>query len=352
MTLWTSFTRADEPAHAACEPRGGITPICGFTAPEDIDALPDGSALIVGSLGRWGSKLGGGIQVYYPGDGTIGTLYQSGDQHIAPGARDDAWGDPACAAPPATFSAHGLHVSARDDGTFTLLAVNHSERESVEWFQLQRNATGRLTATWRGCVIVDEPWWINDVAMAADGSFVATHMMPRDQAATMLDRSPADGVKSGALVSWQRGAGWRRIPGTDGALPNGVQVSADGRVVYVDLYLENAVAAFARDSGRELWRASVGGAPDNMSITPSGDLLVAVHPVPLATIRDTCLSKSLELCELPFIVYAIESGTGAVREVHAGGGAPIGGVTVAVESGGHIYLGAYAGNRIGRMPAR
>jgi sugar lactone lactonase YvrE len=178
-------------------------------------------------------------------------------------------------------------------------------------------------------VIVDEPLWINDVAMLADGGFVATHMMSRTLAATMLDRPAADGVKSGAVVTWQRGKGWKKIPGPEGALPNGVQASRDGRTIYVDLYLENAVAAFERDTGRLLWRAPVGGAPDNMSITPDGNLLVSTHPISLAQIRDGCLSKSLELCELPFIVYGVNATTGAVHQVHAGSGAPIGGVTVA-----------------------
>jgi PQQ enzyme repeat len=352
VILSGQFTHAAEPAATACEPHGGITPICGFTAPEDIDALPDGGALIVGSLGRWGSTLGGGIKAYYPSDERIDTLYSSGAQHAAAAAADGSWGDPTCLAPPATFSAHGLHVSARDDGTFTLLVVNHSERESVEWFQLRRDASGRLAATWRGCVMIETPLWINDVAMFPGGGFVATHMMSHAEGATMLDRPPADGVKSGWVVTWQQQEGWQKIPGTDGALPNGVQVSRDGRVVYVDLYLENTVAAFDRTTGRELWRTPVAGAPDNLSITPSGKLLVTAHPVPLARIRDECLSQSLNLCELPFIIYSLDADTGAARELHAGGGEPIGGVTVAVESGGQIYLGAYAGNRIGRMPAR
>jgi hypothetical protein len=72
----------------------------------------------------------------------------------------------------------------------------------------------------------------------------------------------------------------------------------------------------------------------------------------LARIRDECLSHAIELCELPFIVYSLDAITGAARQIHAGGGAPIGGATVAVESDGQIYLGAYAGNRIGRIPAQ
>lgn len=350
MLMGPALAQAGQPTIASCEPLHGITPICGFAAPEDLDVLPDGSALIVGSLGRWDGTKSGGIQVYYPHNGQIDTLYTSGDQSSATRATDGTWGDPTCPGPPAKFSAHGLHVSSRDDGSYTLLAVNHTARESVEWFQLQRDAAGHLSATWRGCVIVDEPLWINDVAMLADGGFVATHMMSRALAATLLDRPPADGVKSGALVTWQRGVGWRKIPGTEGALPNGVQASRDGRTIYVDMYLENTVAAFARDTGRLLWRASLGGAPDNVSIRPDGNLLVSTHPVSLARIRDECLSKSVDLCELPFIVYGVNASTGAVRELHAGAGAPIGGVTVAVESRGQIYFGAYAGNRIGRMP--
>ncbi len=352
MILFAQLVGAAELSPSACEARGGITPICGFSAPEDIDALPDGSALIVGALGRWGSNLGGGIQAYYPRENRIDTLYASGAQVTPSTDAEGAWGDPTCRTPPVTFSAHGLHLSPREEGTYTLLVVNHSERESVEWFQLRRDESGRLAATWRGCVIVEAPLWINDVAMLPNGGFVATHMTARSEAASMLDRKPADGVKSGWVVTWQRKDGWRKIPGTDGALPNGVQVSRDGEIVYVDLYLENAVAAFERGTGREIWRTSLAGAPDNLSITPSDRLLVTAHPVSLARIRDECLTQTIDLCELPFIVYSLDAATGAARELYAGSGAPIGGATVAVESDGQIYLGAYAGNRIGRMIAQ
>jgi len=75
MIMCAQSTQAEPPAREAL---GGITPTCEFAAPEDIEALPDGSALIVGSLGRRDGTLGGGIQVYYPRDGQIDTIYMIG----------------------------------------------------------------------------------------------------------------------------------------------------------------------------------------------------------------------------------------------------------------------------------
>ena len=87
-SMCSMHAQAEPTAHASCEALGGITPICGFAPPEDIDALPDGSALIVGALGRWDGSQGGGIQVYYPRDGRIDTLYTSGDQSTAADTAD------------------------------------------------------------------------------------------------------------------------------------------------------------------------------------------------------------------------------------------------------------------------
>jgi hypothetical protein len=43
-------------------------------------------------------------------------------------------------------------------------------------------------------------------------------MMPREIAETLFDRPPGDGVETGYIAEWQRGTGFRKIPGTDGAL--------------------------------------------------------------------------------------------------------------------------------------
>ena len=211
-----------------------------------------------------------------------------------------------------------------------------------------------FAARWRGCVIVDEPLWVNDVAMlpgSAGGGFVATHMMPREIADTLFDRPPNDQLATGYNVQWQPDTGWTKIEGTEGALPNGVALSPDGRVLYTNHYLANQVVAYNRESGERLWTASVDGAPDNLSFTPDGQLLLPVHRVSLRRLRDECMLKRDPFCGLAFAVYRIDPSDGAVTLVHESEGPPFGAATVAVQVGDAIYMGSAAGTRLGRIAA-
>ncbi|MFT4562012.1 MAG: outer membrane protein assembly factor BamB, partial [Gammaproteobacteria bacterium] len=210
---------------------------------------------------------------------------------------------------------------------------------------------GEFSARWRGCVIVAEDLWINDIAMLADGGFVATHMMQRAQASTIFDRQPRDRQATGYLVQWHKSAGWKQIAGTEGALPNGIQLSSDDQVIYTNHYMANEVVAYELATGKRLWTSAVRGAPDNMSLTPDGRLLVSAQLADLITIRDQCLLRTDPICTIGFAVYSLDTRDGSVTEVVESQGPPFGGATIAVEAGGFIYLGAFSGNRIARIPA-
>lgn len=289
----------------------------------------------------------GDLRVLRLSDGEITVVYPPDTaESPGPGA---GWGDPTCPGPPSEgFAAHGIHLSQGHTGVLTLLVVNHTGREAIEWFELDVDG-GDYRAAWRGCVVVDEPYWVNDVAMLPGGGLVASHMMPREIAATLFDRPPNDRVESGFNIEWQPGRGWQKIAGTEGALPNGVQVSADGAVLYSNHYLSNQVVAYRRSNGERLWVASVEGAPDNMSIAPDGRLLVATHLASLRSIRDECMLKPASYCGLPFAVFSIDAETGDAEKIFQSEGPPFGGSTVAVQSGEAIFLGSFAGNRIGRI---
>lgn len=325
------------------EARNAMDTLPGFHSPEDIDVVAGGAALVVGSFNLEGDN--GDLRMYYPTSGEVEVIYVPSDRDKVTAAKN--WGAPHCPGPPPGFAAHGIHVSRNPAGTYTLLAVNHTGREAVEWFEL-REETGRFSAEWRGCVPVDKPYWINDVAALPDGGFVASHMMPREEANTMLARLPNDGIESGYVIEWGPAIGWRKVPGTDGALPNGIQVSVDGTVIYNNHYLGNRVVAVARGNGRRLWTATVEGGPDNISITPSGDLLVVTHLASLAAIGD-CLTRPAEVCPLGYTVHRVDAATGDARRIFRGGDTAFGGATVAVQLDDAVYLGTFAGTRIGRI---
>jgi len=338
---------ADDVSGDACISENGITPICGFESPEDIEVTPGGDALIVGGFNL--DNANGDIRVLDLGTNRIEVIFDP-DAANYPPAPVPGWGDPACPGAPSGFAAHGIHLSANAMGSLTLLVVNHTSREAIEVFEITERGAA-MKAAWRGCVIVDPPLWVNDVAMLGDGALVASHMMPRETAHTMFDRPPDDDVETGYLVEWGAATGWTIIPNSEGALPNGVQVSPDGRTIFNNHYLGNQVVAIDRESGERLWTATMTAAPDNMSITADGQLLVAMHRVSLRAIRDECMLRPLPWCGLGFAVAYIDPESGQVTPVIESGGPSFGGTTVAVETGGSIYLGTFAGNRIGRIPA-
>ncbi len=87
-----------------------------------------------------------------------------------------------------------------------------------------------------------------------------------------------------------------------------------------------------------------------MSITPDGTLLIANH---LASLKEIlgCIEEPGEYCGLPFALHYIDPESGAATQIFESEGPPFGGSTVAVETGGYIYMGSFDGDRIGRIPA-
>lgn len=335
------FSSFGDAADATVRP--DITIIDGFRAPEDIDILVDADALIISGYTVSGN---GDLRVFHPESGKIDVVYEPSIEDFDSGEML-AWGAPNCPGPPLGFAPHGIHVSQNGAGTYTLLAVNHTSREAVEWFEIEP-AEDTFTAKWRGCVLVDEPYWINDVAALPDGGFVASHMMPRELASEAFKRQPNDGIKSGYVIEWQKDRGWTKVPGTEGALPNGVQVSHDGSVVYSNHYLGNQIIAVERASGKLVWAAAVDGAPDNLSLAANGSLLAVTHLESIATIGD-CLARPDDVCAVGFVVYQVNATDGKVSEIFRGGNAYFGGATVAVELGDRIYLGTPTGSSMGQF---
>jgi hypothetical protein len=196
VLTFTAIANGVDPDPLRCVPLNGITPICGFASPEDIDVMPGAKALVVGGLGGFSlDDANGDMRILRLDDHSITTIFPP-YAHLRSSNNLAPKGDPACPGPPVGFSAHGIHVSTNIDTTLTLLVVNHTGREAIEWLEVSER-DGEFSARWRGCVIVPKELWINDVAMLADGGFVATHMMPRDQASTIFDRQPGDSEATG-----------------------------------------------------------------------------------------------------------------------------------------------------------
>lgn len=330
----------DTPARNNCEPQAGITPLCDLQRPEDLEPL-DATTLLVSEYG----SLGGA-------PGYLGLFDAADDSYrrldtTRTGKRD--WGDTDCAqSPPAALSPHGIHHSPRAPAR--VLVVNHGERESIELFELGRgDDTAERQLTWRGCVRAPEGAWLNDVAGLPDGGFVVTHMVSRELDEHELVVAERERRITGWVWRWHPQRGWSRVPGSEGGLPNGIEISDDGRVAYINEYFGDRVTALDIERGERLWQTAVSG-PDNNSFAADGSLLVASHLQGLDSVF-ACNTSRDRPCTLPYAIVALDIASGRARTVLTGGGSdPMGAATVAVQLGSDLYIGSFVGDRMVRRP--
>jgi hypothetical protein len=326
-----------------CLGEGQNQVICGLQAPEDIEILPDHTQLILSHFGGLFGESSGSLSVFNTRDNSRRILFPS---NTAPtDSETELWGDTDCKqAPGSEFSPHGIHLSQRSDGRWQLLVVNHGGRESVEFFEWLE---ADQTLQWRGCAIMPEDSYLNDVVASPEGGLIVSHMFKKhDNIAAVRSLF---GAKLGHLWYWRRDQMVSVLPGSRGSFPNGVQLSPDGKAIFVNLYGESSVVKLDRRSGAVLGKAVVQH-PDNSYWMPDGRLLVASQPMD-SFIPTLCTKVESGYCPAPFALVAVNPDSMETETLFQHKGSPMGAGTVAVEVNGKWYIGSYAGNRLLIVPA-
>lgn len=319
-------------------PVGNVLPICGMQAPEDLEPLPGGRALLV-------SEFGG--LTHGPGRLSVLDLESREVQPVYPenaprGERH--WGDPSCTAEPdARFSPHGIHLTRGPRGRQRLLVVNHGGREAVEMFEVRRTR-GAVTLQWRGCVTASPDDFLNDVATLPDGGFLVTVMMKRSDPQG-LERA-FRGEPTGYVMRWHPRRGWSRLPGSEGSLANGIQTDARGRHAFVAVLGTDQVLKLALPGGERLG-AAITGNPDNLSWTASGELLAAgMDAGSEQRSFEACKTGAEPECYAPSHVDRIDPVTMRTEKLFGYGNREMHPATVGLRIGDKLYVGSYMGNRL------
>ena len=327
-----------------CGPSGDVGYVCGVKNPEDLVLVP-GTPWIVSS----GMADGAGFYLVDSRAATA-TVLPFTAQHDASFA--------GCATPPApqSLNTHGLNIRANGPGRAKLYVVGHGAREAIEVFDI--DATGaRPTLTWRGCVPMPEGLAANSVASFADGGIVATVLfMPGTTFAdAVVDRKP-----TGAVFEWSPGkSGFTLVEGTQLPANNGIEVSADGREIYVASSGLQTIVAFSHSNPARQLRTSrpLPFTPDNVHLGPDGRLLTAgmANDVP------ECggppgpqhdIAK-LAACPRPTIAVAIDPAT--MRDTviaTTSADAKFSNATMVLTAAGQAWIGTFSGDKIARAPLR
>jgi hypothetical protein len=303
-----------------CVAGGGIQFVCKQQGPEDLVVVPGGEWVVASAFGR-----PGGVNLIRVKDRTTTKIYPADS---AKDELDQAYD--ACPGPPdaANFTSHGLSLLPGKKNVHRLFVVGHGAREAIEIFEL--DAQPKIpTLKWIGCAVAADPIGLNSVRGLPDGGFIASNFLPRggNQAATQRMMA---GEKNGELWEWHTASGWQKVAGSEAAGANGLEMSADGKTLFV--------AAWGSQS---FFRLSRGAAPPKRDEIPLG---FRVDNIRWA--RDgSILAAGQGAVET--VVVKIDPKTLAVKDVlRRPPGNGFAGGTVAVEVGSSYWVGSFAGDRI------
>ena len=308
---------------AACEAVGEVQFICGVISPEDLAIVP-GEEWVIAS----GDQEGGRIHLVNVQDKTATLLFptptrterlDAATYPTCPGPIDPQEGD--------DFRAHGLYLAAGSGGVHTLHVVHHGFRESIEVFEVDARATPPAL-TWVGCAVAPEPLGLNSVVALPEGGFVAT--------------SP----RTGDVWEWQTDSGWMRVPGSEDTVPNGLEISSDGRWLYVAGFAEAKVTRLSRgQTPVQKDVVTLSFRPDNLRMSLDGSVIFAAGPGNIQTPRDVSQETSnvatidpQTLDVQPIFQHPFIEGFAAS--------------TTAIQIGNEMWLGTYRGERIAYFPLR
>jgi len=310
-----------------CGKHGEIEILCGTNSPEDLELTPDGKFLIATQFlnqGRGGP--GGGMALFDLSKKTFSKLVITSEP-------DKSWGEPACPGPIGeALLSHGSSLAKRKGGGWALYVVNHGGRQSIEMFELRKSSTAWSLA-WHGCEVAIHDY--NDLAVLPDGGFVGSY--------------PSGlGGGMGYVARWIPGKGESEVAGTRMRGPNGVSASSDGRYMFVNEFPARTVHKFDLEQGGELGSVKLDFLPDNLTWTKQGRLLAAG----VKGARGDCPEGSGRPCLQGFGVAEIDPAAMLARTIFDSATSPplISSVSVALKVENAVYIGAFQGNRLVKIP--
>jgi sugar lactone lactonase YvrE len=325
-------TRAQGPAPAPCTPAGAVQFVCGLQAPEDLVALPGDQWVVAGAYaGR------GGIYLIRAKDRSTVFAYPA-EKAVE---RFDAKTYNACPGPPdaatkAKFQTHGLFLLSGANQVHRLFVVLHGGRESVEVFEVDaRQATP--VVTWVGCAVAPDPIGLNSVRGLPDGGFIATNFLARGGGGGFGSpgmKAMMAGEKNGELWEWHTASGWQKLAGSEAAGANGLEMSQDGRTLYIAAWGTQSFFRLSRGQATPVRQeVPLGFRVDNIRWARDGSILAAGQGAKTTN------------------VVKIDPGTLAVREILRHTDAPeFGAGTVALEVGNELWVGSFRGDRLAVFP--
>jgi sugar lactone lactonase YvrE len=326
-----------------CNPAGNLGFVCGPLNSEDLIQVPRTELIVASGMDGGAAGSRGSLHLVDSRDKSWQVLFPGS----TPQVRWDkaTYGD--CPSPPdlAKFSANGLNLRPGNNGPDTLYVVNHGGRESIEFFALDPKGA-EPTVAWVGCAVMPAHTWPNSVAPLPDGGMVVTDMFdPQDPKAP--DKMNA-GENTGAVYEWHPHKGYVFVVGSRMSGNNGIEVSPDGKWIYVAAWGNKAVVRLARGGGAAGKRDTLaaGFLVDNLRWAPDGKLIVAGQNVPAKQVF-ACFQSPATRCTQPWRIDRWDTSAMTLTPLATKPGNPdFGDATVGLQIGDDMFVGTFRGDRI------
>jgi hypothetical protein len=331
-----------------CQSDDTLTVYCDFQNPEDLAVLPDARHILVSEFGAIiplsPVNVRGNLSLLDTTDGT--------KKNIEIEMSDNVWGDPECERENMIFSPHGIDINQRLDGSYQLAIVNHMPTETIELFELIE-INDAWSLRWKGCVDAPVHGYFNDVALMSNGSFYVSQMYDKNISLLMLAVMDTTKEDTGFVYHWTRQNGFERLINTDGAFPNGVELSNDESNLFINYAFGNKISKYNLSSKTIEASFNMNGIPDNITI--DGDYLWVgtqdysgldslIYCGVFA--KDTFEDPMINQCPLPFAAYHLKQSDLSLVNSYKYSNTVMGTVTVALSMNGQLYFGTYHGDRI------
>ena len=331
-----------------CESDETFTVYCNYQNPEDLAVLPDGRHILVSEFGAIvplsPTNVQGNLSLLDTTDGS--------KKNLEIEMSDNVWGDPECQRNSMVLSPHGIDINERLDGSYQLAIVNHMPTETIELFEL-RAINDAWSLTWRGCVNAPVHGYFNDVALSSNGSFYVSQMYDKNISLFMLAVLDNTKEDTGYVYHWRRQNGFERLVNTDGAFPNGVELSDDENNLFINYAFGNKTSKYNLMSNSIEASFSMNGIPDNITVDGEYIWVGAQDHSGLDSLiycgvfaKDVFEDPMINQCPLPFAAYQLRQSDLSLVNSYKYSNTVMGTATVALSLNGQLYIGTYHGDRI------
>jgi hypothetical protein len=316
--------------------------ICDIPSAEDLIRIGDSDLVLAGGMGRPDWSYGGFRIVdvntrahYEPApdyDSKVDQLYEA-----CPGAPDAD-----------KFSVHGLSLRAEGDGDYTVFAVNHGGRESIEVFDM-KVIDNKPALTWKGCVILPDNLAANSVTYLPDERLAATANPQRTEVLEgELGERAIEGSLIGGVFEWGKTLGWNLVPGSEIVIANGILASNDGEWLYLVGWADGVVRKINRYKPEtEKVETKMDFLVDNLRYTPSGRILATGQRTTPGRLLEECVLTEVPVCGVDSVVADLDPDLMLHEEiVDLPGTVEFGSGTSAIVVGDELWIGTFRGDRI------